>query len=76
MFYSIFINSQVEKTALIRGVLQNQNYSKLRAKVFCTTKIVVYYTKLPKIIYLERRLFLRQWSSIQLSIKVNSGLLE
>ena len=50
MFYSIFINSQVEKTALIRGVLQNQNYSKLRAKVFCTTKIVVYYTKLTKII--------------------------
>ena len=40
MFYSIFINSQVEKTALIRGVLQNQNYSKLRAKVFCTTKII------------------------------------
>ena len=50
MFYSTFINSQVEKTALIRGVLQNQNYSKLRAKVFCTTKIVVYYTKLTKII--------------------------
>ena len=28
MFYSIFINSQVEKTALIRGVLQNQNFIK------------------------------------------------
>ena len=44
------------------------------ATKFCTTKIVVYYRKLTKIIYLERRLFLRQLMSIELSIVVNSGV--